>query len=72
MRLGFGEIVAGGTSNIPSLLPPSSPTVFFFFLFFFLQAPILTGITGFTARPIETLSRVAVKLAAPYSAFHYG
>lgn len=41
-----------------------------FFGGFFLQAPILSGITGFTARPIETLSRVAVKLSAPYSAFH--
>ena len=49
-----------------------APQFFFSFFFFFLQAPILTGITGFTARPIETLSRVAVKLAAPYSAFHYG
>ena len=52
---GFGEIDAGGTSTPTTSL---------------LQAPILSGITGLTARPIETLGRVPVKSAALYAAFH--
>lgn len=59
MRGEFGEIDAGGTSNIPT-----ATSLLFF------QALILSGITGLTARMFETLCRVPVKLAAPYIAFH--
>lgn len=55
------------TSLSPQPPPAFAPRFFFLSL---SQALILSGITGLTARPIETLCRGSVKLAAPYIAFH--